>query len=132
MTRKEFETRTMVAVSDKEFDAINAVYMTSDLYKDDFCKMWCKMNASRVSRAREEMKRAEREAERKDMAMDIYVTLVYEKNEMNDADDCLSTKQKKFLAENGIDLQGVNIYGLPYYRQIWDVALEVKNSIINA
>ena len=132
MTHIEFETRTMVAVSSKEFDAINEVYMNSDLDKDEFCKMWCKMNASRVARAKEEIKKAEAEAARKDMAMDIYVTLTFGVEGLKDADDCLNSKQKRFLADEGIALQGVNICGLHYWRERWDVAWEVKKNIINA
>ena len=70
MTRQEFETRTLVMnVSDYEFDAIHAVYMASDLDKDEFCKMWCKMNASRVARAKEEVKKAAKMEELKDMVL---------------------------------------------------------------
>ena len=52
MTKQEFTNRTMVEVSNYEFDAINEVYMHSDLDKDQFCKMWCKMNATRVKNAK--------------------------------------------------------------------------------
>lgn len=55
MTQKEFEARA-IEVSTKEFEAINMVYMNSDLEKDEFCKMWCKMNASRVKAYKAEQK----------------------------------------------------------------------------
>ena len=51
MLHSEFIQRTGVEVSNYEFDAINEVYMNSDLDKDEFCKMWCKMNKSRVQNA---------------------------------------------------------------------------------
>lgn len=35
-------------VDGQEFDAINVVYMNCDLEKDEFCKMWEKMNAKRI------------------------------------------------------------------------------------
>lgn len=54
MTKQEFESRVKMTVSVEEFDAINFVYMNSDLGKDEFCKMWCKMNASRVKAAKVE------------------------------------------------------------------------------
>lgn len=57
MTKIEFENRAM-EVSNKEFEAINEVYMNCDLDKDEFCKMWCKMNAKRV-KAYKEAKKAE-------------------------------------------------------------------------
>lgn len=54
MTQREFTQRTQVEVSSKEFDAINEVYMNSDLDKDEFCKMWVKMNKTRVENAKVE------------------------------------------------------------------------------
>lgn len=65
MTQKEFETRTKVNVNADEFDAINTVYMASDLDKDAFCKMWCKMNRTRVNNAKvNEIVKAREEARR--------------------------------------------------------------------
>lgn len=125
MTRTEFEDRTLVAVSDYEFEAINTVYLASDLNKDDFCKMWRKMNASRVAQAKEAQRKAAEEMARKDMAFDIYVRLVSCQIPM-DASGLLTGKQSKFLRENGIEEMGTNIYGLHYFRDNWDVALEVS------
>ena len=51
MTQQEFTQRVNVEVSNKEFEAINEVYMNSDLDKDEFCKMWVKMNKTRVQNA---------------------------------------------------------------------------------
>lgn len=64
MLQQEFFERTGVEVSNYEFDAIHEVYMNSDLDKDEFCKVWCKMNASRVKRAKAEKKVAKRKAAR--------------------------------------------------------------------
>ena len=52
MLQLEFTERTKVQVSDEEFEAINEVYMNSDLDKDSFCVLWCKMNRSRVDAAK--------------------------------------------------------------------------------
>ena len=52
MTQQEFQTRTFVKVDSKEFDANTEVYLHSDLGKDEFCKLWCKMNRSRVDAAK--------------------------------------------------------------------------------
>ena len=52
----------MVEVSNDEFWAINEVYNNSDLDKDEFCKMWCKMNASRVKAAKDNIKRQQKES----------------------------------------------------------------------
>lgn len=65
MTQQEFTQRTNVEVSYKEFEAINEVYMNSDLDKDEFCKMWVKMNKTRVQNAKvERMIKAKDEAYR--------------------------------------------------------------------
>jgi len=61
MTQQEFIQRTKVEVSNEEFWAINEVYNYSDLDKDDFCKMWCKMNGTRVKAAKAEIKRQQEE-----------------------------------------------------------------------
>lgn len=65
MTKQEFTQRVNVEVSNKEFEAINEVYMNSDLDKDEFCKMWVKMNKTRVEKAKvESMNKAKDEAYR--------------------------------------------------------------------
>ena len=52
-------------VRGSEFEAINEVYMNSDLDKDEFCKMWVKMNKTRVQNAKvERMIKAKDEAYR--------------------------------------------------------------------
>ena len=63
MTKKEFTTRTKVEVSNYEFDVINEFYMNCECDKDEFCKMWCKMNQNRVKEAKvERMLKAKNEA----------------------------------------------------------------------
>ena len=62
MTQQEFFNRTGVEVSNNEFFAIHEVYCNSDLDKDDFCKMWCKMNQSRVKAAKADRIEAQRKA----------------------------------------------------------------------
>ena len=49
MLQEEFEERVKMQVSSKEYEAIETVYLHCDLEKDDFCKMWAKMNANRIS-----------------------------------------------------------------------------------
>lgn len=45
MTQQEFETRTGLTVTSKEFEYIHRVYMATNFQKDDFCKEW-KNNAT--------------------------------------------------------------------------------------
>lgn len=62
MLHNEFTKLTGVQVSANEYAAIEIVYMNSDLNKFEFCKMWCKMNKSRVDAARVEAMIANRRA----------------------------------------------------------------------
>lgn len=66
MTKKEFTTRTQVEVSNYEFDVINEFYMNCECDKDEFCKMWCKMNKSRVQNAKVERMIQQKDAAFKD------------------------------------------------------------------
>lgn len=49
MMYSEFVERTGMNVSSAEFDAIVEVYNNSDVDKDEFCKLWVKMNFNRVA-----------------------------------------------------------------------------------
>lgn len=48
----EFVERTGVYVSIDEFNTIVEVYNNSDVNKDEFCKLWAKMNFARVKAAK--------------------------------------------------------------------------------
>jgi hypothetical protein len=54
MTKQEFTQRVKVEVSNSEFDMINEFYMSCECDKDEFCKMWVKMNPNRVKKAKVE------------------------------------------------------------------------------
>ena len=58
MTQQEFTQRVNVEVSNSEFEAINVVYMNSELDKDEFCKMWVKMNKTRIGKRIAELRKA--------------------------------------------------------------------------
>ena len=66
MTKQEFFERTGVEVSDNEFWALHETYCFSELDKDEFCKMWCKMNPRRVKNAKVERMIQQKEAAYKD------------------------------------------------------------------
>jgi hypothetical protein len=111
MTQQEFTQRTNVQVSNTEFDAIHEVYMNSDLDKDEFCKMWCKMNRSRVERAKEDSRMSQK-------ISDLYAIkakiLLYDYSWNELADNFLTKKEKDLLSEFGIEMQGMNSY--PYFK----------------
>ncbi len=56
MTQQEFESRVGIEVTGKEYAAIEQVYMNSDVEKDEFCKLWVRMNKQRVARIEAERK----------------------------------------------------------------------------
>ena len=80
MTKQEFTQRTLVEVSNQEFNAINEVYMNSEVDKDEFCKMWCKMNANRVKAAK-----VERKIQQRDKAYRTALRKFYDKTDVNDS-----------------------------------------------
>ncbi|MFR4269489.1 MAG: hypothetical protein ACLT13_16725 [Parabacteroides merdae] len=50
MTQKEFEERTGIVPTEEEFDYIHAVYMSTSMDKDTFCKEYKKHGESRIIR----------------------------------------------------------------------------------
>lgn len=56
MTQQEFESRVAMQVSAIEYQAIEIVYMHADVDKDEFCRLWVKMNQNRVKAAKEAAK----------------------------------------------------------------------------
>ena len=50
MTQKEFEERTGIVPTEEEFDYIHAVYMSTSMDKDAFCKEYKKHGESRIIR----------------------------------------------------------------------------------
>lgn len=72
MTQKEFTDRTKVAISIEEFEVINEFYMNCECDKDEFCKMWCKMNPSRVKGAKVEKMLKEKDEAYRDALYKFY------------------------------------------------------------
>lgn len=72
MTQQEFENRVNMQVSCEEYKSIEQVYCNSDVDKDEFCRLWVKMNYKRVFAAREEQKRIEGLQALNEKVWDIY------------------------------------------------------------
>lgn len=125
MTQHEFETRTKVNVTSSEFEIINQFYMSCEADKDEFCRAWVKLNPQRVSEAKEAARAAVENEARRDMAWEIYLRLV-STNIPTDAAGLLTGKQSQFLRDNDIEEMGTNACGLHYFRDNWEVALEVS------
>ena len=72
MRQFEFEEIVRMKVSVAEYEAIEIVYMHSDLCKDEFCKMWVKMNRKRVEEAIEAERKRQQMEDLKDRAWLVY------------------------------------------------------------
>ena len=128
MTQVEFTNRTQVEVSAKEYAAIEEVYMNSDLDKDAFCKMWVKMNKSRVEAAKEARLEAEIEATRKEVAFDLYNRLTYVvKNYEGLGVEHLSVEEELFVENSlGIELQEwSSLWGCKMFKTTLTLAYEL-------
>lgn len=59
MLQREFEERIGMKVSAEEYAHIDEVYMASDVDKDEFCRLWTKMNHKRIAADKAEKKAEE-------------------------------------------------------------------------
>lgn len=119
MTRNEFETRTGVQVTDTEFWSINEVYNNSNVDKDEFCRLWCKMNPVRVATARSAKTAEEKRMQEMEKAMDI----VSRSCKFDfDADGMLTLRKRdiNFLESIGIDMY--DTYG---YKKLYTIRYEI-------
>ncbi len=133
MTQFEFESLSKVKVSTDEFWSINEVYLNSDLDKVAFCKMWCKMNASRVAKAKEE---AKAEKAKESMLNKLYeiATIKHRISGYDSwsklAPEYISYKDQMWLENLGIDMQYVaGAFGLKAFKSIGTVCYEVEQYI---
>ena len=127
MTQVEFTNRTQVEVSAKEYAAIEEVYMNSDLDKDAFCKMWVKMNKSRVEAAKEARLEAEIEAACKESAFDLYIRLSNIKEYETLGVSHLSVEEELFVENSlGIELQEwSSLWGCKMFKTTLTLAYEL-------
>lgn len=119
MTRNEFETRTGVQVTDTEFWAINEVYNNSNVDKDEFCRLWKKMNPVRVATANAERTAEEKRIQEMEKAMDIVTRSC---SFDFDADGMLTLRKRdiNFLESIGIDMY--DTYG---YKKLYTIRYEI-------
>lgn len=108
MNKQEFENRVHLSVSVTEYDAIEKVYMNSDLDKDEFCNFWCKMNKSRINKAKAEAKEAEKKQALREKVWNLYEksqTLADMESFRILADNFFTETQKNLLETIGIKMQ---------------------------
>jgi hypothetical protein len=94
----EFVERTGVYVGIDEFNTIVKVYNNSDVDKDEFCKLWAKMNFARVKKEKKEAKAIE------------YITKIYNK---------LSAKLNKDFMVN-FNMLAIHVIGSASYKKLVD------------
>lgn len=124
MTQQEFETRVLVKVSTSEYWHINEVYNNSDLDKDEFCKLWVKMNQGRVSKAKEEAKREAEDWKQREGLYDIIAkdwSNLYDKA----AYKHLNKKERQLLDTVGISIDD-DTYSWIYPTRVRDVIYQIE------
>lgn len=132
MTIQEFQSRTQVSVDVSEFESITTVYMQSDVDKDTFCKMWCKMNATRVMAAKEQAK--------KQQTIDKVFSMVMTNPEWTDVEHyndiavaILSSKDKALIESIGISLESEpDNNGFRHFKRFRELRPEINAFLKNA
>lgn len=132
MTIQEFQSRTQVSVDVSEFESITTVYMQSDVDKDTFCKMWCKMNATRVMAAKEQAK--------KQQTIDKAFSMVMTNPEWTDVEHyndiavaVLSSKDKALIESIGISLESEpDNNGFRHFKKFRELRPEINAFLKNA
>ena len=132
MTIQEFQSRTQVRVNAAEFESINNVYMNADVDKDVFCKMWCKMNASRVKAAKKEIK--------KQQTIDKVLSMMMVNPEWTDVEHyndiavaVLSSKDKALIESIGISLESEpDNNGFRHFKRFRELRPEINAFLKNA
>ncbi|UWF81112.1 MAG: hypothetical protein [Bacteriophage sp.] len=132
MTIQEFQSRTQVSVDVSEFESITTVYIQSDVDKDTFCKMWCKMNATRVMAAKEQAK--------KQQTIDKVFSMVMTNPEWTDVEHyndiavaVLSSKDKALIESIGISLESEpDNNGFRHFKRFRELRPEINAFLKNA
>lgn len=132
MTIQEFQSRTQISVDVSEFESITTVYMQSDVDKDTFCKMWCKMNATRVMAAKEQAK--------KQQTIDKVFSMVMTNPEWTDVEHyndiavaVLSSKDKALIESIGISLESEpDNNGFRHFKRFRELRPEINAFLKNA
>ena len=123
MRQFEFEERVGMKVSEKEYESIENVYLFSDLDKDEFCKMWVKMNKSRVERAKEQQKKIGKENADRERLWDIIEKMG--SNYARLASDTLGSRDRAFLEKKGFKFDEMK-YGHRFYKTVSSMRYEIR------
>ena len=122
MRQFEFEERVGTRVSPKEYEAIEMVYLYSDLDKDEFCKMWVKMNKKRVQASKEKAEKVRQENADRERLWEIREKLNRDYAKL--AVDVLGNRDKMFLERKGFKFEESR-YGQTLYKTVSSVRYEI-------
>ena len=133
MTQKEFQDRVKMQVSAQEYAAIEVVYMNSNLEKDEFCKMWKKMNAKRISVY---LKSEKEKQEKYEHIAFLYSTmcmlrnLAYESGWDSSSEKLITNKVRKELEKANIDYMEYNYIKMQNdFKQVASLIHEIQEYI---
>lgn len=132
MTIQEFQSRTQVSVDVSEFESFTTVYMQSDVDKDTICKMWRKMNETRVMAAKGQAK--------KQQTIDKVFSMVMTNPEWTDVEHyndiavaVLSSNDKALIESIGISLESEpDNNGFRHFKRFRELRPEINAFLKNA
>ena len=132
MTIQEFQSRIQVSVDVSEFESFTTVNMQSDVDKDTFCKMWRKMNATRVMAAKGQAK--------KQQTIDKVFSMEMTNPEWTDVEHyndiavaVLSSKDKALIESIGISLESEpDNNGFRHFKRFRELRPEINAFLKNA
>mgnify|MGYP006324806811 FL=1 len=132
MTIQEFQSRTQVSVDVPEFESFTTVYMQSDVDKDTICKMWRKMNETRVMAAKGQAKKQQTIVKVFSMVMtNPEWTDVEHYNDIAVA--VLSSKDKALIESIGISLESEpDNNGFRHFKRFRELRPEINAFLKNA
>lgn len=122
MRQFEFEERVGTKVSPKEYEAIETVYLYSDLDKDEFCKMWVKMNKKRVQASKEKERKVRQENADRERLWDIREKLNRDYGKL--AAEVLGSRDREFLERKGFKFEESR-YGQIWFKTVSSVRYEI-------
>ena len=134
MLQSEFTQRVEMEVSSTEFEAIHVVYMASELDKDEFCKVWKKMNAKRIAKIKAEKKALELRNKKISKLFAIRQSLLCSEigNRNIRIDKAVSKKDVTYLCECGFTLFTFNYVNFESeYKYAFEVAYDIQEYIDN-
>ncbi len=130
MLQSEFENIVKMTVSPAEFEAINTVYMNSDLNKWEFGALWIQMNKSRVAKAKEDAKAKEKLEKLHEKLWNIigkYGWKDYQWKERMLVYSVLTTREQNTVEEAGLNMKEYDRYAGHYvYKRMSTMLWEIR------